>query len=359
MSGLPLSDRDPHTEPACGYLLQVEPVFHERVWGREDLRPIYSRPAERPQRVGEVWLTGDQNRVTNGRWAGTSLGEVARACAPGLLGSAGSAPRPGFPVFPLLVKFLFTNDKLSVQVHPPDSYAREKEGSAGKTEMWHVLAADPGAQLAVGFRDDLTSGAMWHREALRTAVRSGAIEQMLRWVDVRAGDTFFVPAGTVHAIGGGIGLCEIQQNSDVTYRLYDYNRPGTDGRPRPLHVEKSLDVLEWRSRGGRTRPLELAQDHATRLCLAACPYFATEQWLLEGAFEHTTGARGEIWIALEGAAEFRVAQEPVQCKQGEVVIVPADVDRFAVRSPHPSVFLRTYPPDLGADVIAPLEARGF
>ncbi len=131
---------------------------------------------------------------------------------------------------PLLVKFVFTSERLSVQVHPNDEFAAAHENSRGKTEMWYVLRADPGARLAIGFREAIS------RERLRESALSGEIEQLLNWIEVQAGDAFFVPAGTVHAIGGGLALCEIQQHSDITYRLYDY------GRPRELHLDKAMQV---------------------------------------------------------------------------------------------------------------------
>ena len=350
MSGLPNNESESVAAKSWKYPLKPEPLFQERVWGEPDLSFLY--PACTPaQRVGEVWLTGDQNRIRNGPRAGSSLGELAGALGSELLGSA--------PSFPLLVKFLFTREKLSVQVHPPDSYARRTEASLGKTEMWHVLRAEPGAKLAIGFRDDLPPAVLTNRAALREAVESGAIEQMLNWVAVQAGETFFVPAGAVHAIGAGLVLCEIQENSDITYRLYDYKRPGTDGRPRPLHVEKAFDVLEWDTCGGRTFPLDWGSTPGTRVLLAACPYFATEKWELDAPLEYRGPGHLEIWIGLEGRVEFEAAGERVLCQGGEAVILPPDVPELILRPAVASVFLRTFPPDLERDVMAPLRARGI
>ena len=364
MSSLPPSGSASHPAPACDYPLRPEPLFVERVWGRENLSFLYSsRPAE-PRRVGEVWLTGDQNRVTNGAAAGTTLGDLARQNPQALLGASVSNSRSGTGLsFPLLIKFLFTTDKLSVQVHPSDAYAQEREGSAGKTEMWHVLQAEPGARLAIGFREELTRGPRMERSELRNAVENGEIEAMLDWTEARGDDTFFVPAGAVHAIGAGLVLCEIQQNSDVTYRFYDFNRPGMDGRPRPLHIEQALDVLQWRASGGRTAPLELANALATetaaRRCLAACPYFATEKFSLRNPYHHQGRGRLEIWIALEGDARFEAGGEPVACHRGEVLVLPAALHSAWIHPTSPSVFLRTFPPDLEADILAPLRAQGF
>ncbi|MBI3896134.1 MAG: class I mannose-6-phosphate isomerase [Acidobacteria bacterium] len=360
MSGSPSPEFDLSSLPSYSYPLKLEPIFQERVWGQQDLAFLYPQRPSEPFRVGEVWLTGDHNRVANGPWAGATLSEVAHACGPALLGKyANASPEVGSPLFPLLVKFLFTSEKLSVQVHPPDSYARAREGSAGKTEMWHILKAGAGARLAVGFRKDLSPNWSRDRCAFRAAVESGEIERVLDWVEVKTGETFFVPAGTVHAIGPELVICEIQQNSDITYRLYDYKRPGTDGHPRPLHVEKALDVLEWNTRGGRTRPVELATKSVPRLLLAACPYFATEKLRLDAVSRYETQARVEIWIGLAGEVHFEGGGERVPCRKGEALVIPADMPSFTIHPISPSIFLRTYPPGPQVDLGAELLRRGF
>jgi mannose-6-phosphate isomerase len=193
---------------------------------------------------------------------------------------------------PLLVKFVFTTEKLSVQVHPGDEYAALHHASRGKTEMWHILAAEPGAKIAAGFREPLTA------EELREAAQSGEIEQMLHWFDAKPGDTFFIPAGTVHAIGPGLALCEIQQYSDITYRLYDY------GRPRELHLEHGVKV----SRLGSWDP--------RRTGSVSCDYFRTSL-IGSGARPSTKGL--ELLIAIEGSGSLN--GEPVRA--GEVWYVPA------------------------------------
>lgn len=346
------------------YPLHLEPVFLERVWGKEDLSVIYgSRPPE-PLRVGEVWLTGDRNRISNGPWAGQTLAETARRNPDAILGESIARTRsPHGPAFPLLVKFLFTSKKLSVQVHPTDAYARECEGSRGKTEMWHVLRVEPGARLAVGFRQDLAQGARWSRDDLRKAVESGEIETMLGWTEVHPGDTFFVPAGTVHTIGPDVVLCEVQQNSDITYRFYDYKRPGVDGKLRPLHIEQALDVLKWRTPGGQTEPLELNFASGRRHCLAACPYFSTERFSFNGPVQHPVQGRVEVWIGIEGEARFESGGQTAVCRSGQAVVLPAALESTAIY-PHAgtnsdAVFLRTSPCDPETDVLAPWLAQGF
>jgi mannose-6-phosphate isomerase len=244
--------------------VRLEPSFVPKIWGATDLEPWFARAAEN---IGEVWFLPP-------------------------------------PAVPILVKFLFTSARLSVQVHPSDDYALQHENSLGKAEMWHILRASPGAEIALGFREPLT------RERLREASLTGEIEHLLRWIPVSPGETYFTPPGTVHAIGGGVALCEIQQVSDVTYRLYDY------GRPRELHLDKAVEVSELCPHPG-AQPLNGER-------LVDCPYFRTEKLHFEspqrycysrphlliviagaGAFDGHPCRAGEVWLAKAGA-EFSV-----------------------------------------------------
>ncbi|MEX2261057.1 MAG: class I mannose-6-phosphate isomerase [Bryobacteraceae bacterium] len=260
--------------------------FREKVWGRTDLKPWFASDGKR---IGEVWFTDEKP-------------------------------------LPILVKFLFTSDKLSVQVHPDDDYAREHEGCAGKTEMWHILHAEPGARIALGFREPIT------RERLREASLSGEVEKLLNWVTVQAGDTYFTPAGTVHAIGEGIVLCEIQQNSDVTYRLYDY------GRPRELQVERAVEVADLGRHPGACQPATSANGDQV---LSMCRHFATEALALHGPREFAPGNRSfDLLIVLEGSGHMGEAE----FHAGQVWLVPADAAPFRI-VPHSSArLLRTYVP---------------
>jgi mannose-6-phosphate isomerase len=252
----------------------------EKVWGSSDTEPWYPRSSAK---TGEVWFTAPEE------------------------------PR-------LLVKFLFTSGKLSVQVHPPDSAA-----GPGKTEMWHVLRAEPGASLALGFEQPLS------RERVRAAALSGEIESLLHWLEPRPGENFLVPAGTVHAIGAGMALCEIQQNSDVTYRLYDY------GRPRELHLDQSLQVADLGRHPGLTLPVELGDG---RRLLVECPYFRTESMDLTGGQSHAGGPQAEFLSCLEGRGQF-AGQEFVP---GQVWIVPAKTPPFVIQPRGRARLLRTFVP---------------
>ena len=204
---------------------------------------------------------------------------------------------------PVLIKFIFTSERLSVQVHPDDAYAAKHENSRGKTEMWHILAAEPGATIAIGFREELS------KQRLREAIADGSIEKLLNWVPVAPGETYFVRAGIVHAIGAGVTLCEIQQNSDITYRLYDY------GRGRELHVDKGLEVLE-------TGAYE-----ALRPMPVKCEHFSTEEIHLKAGAPSTMVADC-LLVALEGAGTL----DGYNIRQSEVWLVPADAGTLELGS---------------------------
>jgi mannose-6-phosphate isomerase len=262
-----------------GHPVRLEPSFHAKLWGTTDLAPWFPPAVEK---IGEVWF-----------------------------------PPP--PEVPILVKFLFTSARLSVQVHPDDEYARRHEDSAGKTEMWHILRTEPGAEIALGFREPIT------RERLRSASVSGEIEKLLHWIPVAPGETYFTPAGTVHAIGGGLALCEIQQVSDVTYRLYDY------GRPRELHLDKAADVSDLGRHPG-------AQPSNGEL-LVQCQYFRVEKLTFSARAKYSC-LRPHLLIVIEGHGAFG----DLACRAGEAWLVPAG--EFPVIPNSPLRLLRaSIPPD--------------
>ena len=210
------------------YPIKLIPVLKFPIWGGRRLKTDWCVQTDAPT-VGESWVLTlrkqEKNVIANGVWAGRKLEEVIKT-----FGASADD-------FPLLVKLLDAGDTLSVQVHPDDRYAAEKEHDRGKTEMWHVIEADPGAELIMGLKPGITP------EDFAKAVRSGKIEDALSHIPVKPGETYFIPAGMPHAIGKGILLAEIQQNCDLTYRIYDFNRLGADGKPRDLHIQKALDVV--------------------------------------------------------------------------------------------------------------------
>jgi mannose-6-phosphate isomerase len=255
-------------------------TFHERIWGTTQLSPWFD---DCSKKIGEVWFQAE-------------------------------------PPLPLLVKFLFTSAALSVQVHPNDAYARIHENSAGKTEMWHVLRANPGARIALGLSQKITAA------QLRASSESGEIEQLLNWLEVHPGDTFLIPAGTIHAIGAGVVICEIQQTSDITYRLYDY------GRARELHLERAMDV----SFMDRWEPIKPPAGFLSR-----CPYFATQAIDINAPLTYVPDDdRFHLVIFTEGCG--RIGSRPFRA--GEVWHLPAGAGAFRIEPEGSARLLRAYVP---------------
>jgi mannose-6-phosphate isomerase len=261
--------------------------------------------------VGEVWLTGDGNLVANGPLVGLSLGELCKQHGRALVGeSARETER-----FPLLIKFLFPREKLSVQVHPDDEAARRVGQPCGKTECWYVLAAEPGAQVALGLKPGVT------REQLARAIEEVRAEALLNWVDIHAGEMIYVDAGTVHTIGPGSILVETQQNSDTTYRLYDY------GRPREIHVEQGLAASRERTRAGKVR-----HDGTT---LVGSPSFLVEKFSLTETRCFEAAHSPQIFLALAGSGVAE-SSSPVSFSRGDALVVPAAVGQVGI---HPKADL--------------------
>ncbi len=299
------------------YPLLLKPEFVERVWGTRDLAPLFGpAPGEAP--VGEVWLTGDDNRVVNGVFAGKSVGELCRAYGRDLVGDTARETER----FPLLVKFIFPADKLSVQVHPDDETARRAGLPCGKTECWYVVKADPGAKVGLGLRPGTT------REQFARAIEEVRAEQLLNWIDVQTGDMIYVDAGTVHTIGPGVILLETQQNSDTTYRLYDY------GRPRQLHVEQGLAALKERTGAGKVEP----HGHENFDVLVSSPCFDVARHRLArnammGGMNAGPNAyrKAEVIVGLEGCGVVESqGNERITFARGDAVVIPASIDTFRV-----------------------------
>jgi len=249
--------------------------------------------------------------------------------------------------FPLLVKFIFPCDTLSIQVHPDDAYAAKHEqaaGGRGKTEMWHILSAQPGAELLIGLNPGVT------KEVLRESIATGNVENLCVRHSVRAGETYFLPAGTQHAIGPGMVLCEVQEYSDLTYRVYDFGRVDSSGKPRELHIEKALEVTNFAgTRGGKIPPLVLHSPDAQKQLLAACAYFATERWdchkttLIESDAE-----RFQLLVILQGHGKFYDADWALDYRTGEAWFLPASLPVLTLQPASATALLRITVPDLPA-----------
>jgi len=293
------------------YPFLLIPIFDERPWGMRDLRPIYTKVVKEP--IGESWLTWGDSRIANGPFAGRTLGEIASQYKRGLVGSAAVYEDR----FPLLVKFLFTAEKLSVQVHPDDARAQSLGEPCGKTECWYVLDAKPDAQLALGLKPGVSIA------EFESSIRDNRAEELLNWINVHAGDMLYVAAGTVHTIGGGVVLLETQQTSDITYRLYDY------GRPRELHIKEGIAAIKLDSRAGKV----VRQSSDDPDVLVRSPFFQVEKLKLREPLDaRVTPQSPHIVVAIYGAGVLESpGMEPVGFAKGEAVVVPACVPHYSVR----------------------------
>src|SRR6266849_352146 len=303
------------------YPLLMTPLFDPRPWGARDLSPIY--PQQFKEKIGESWLTGDHCKVQNGELVGKSLSELALQYKRELVGEAPADDSR----FPLLAKFLFPHEKLSVQVHPDDDDARAIGQPWGKTECWYVVHAKPGAQIALGLKAGVT------RDEFGKAIQAKKAEDLLHWMNIYAGEMIYVAAGTVHTLGPGSILLETQQQSDTTYRLYDY------GRPRELHLELGLAAVKEKVASGKVikpAPVELNGNKSRHAQLVAAPYFAVDTFELKSSHEfcidHLGKSSVQIMVAVEGCGICEVpGVEPVTFAKGDAVVVPACMSKFRVR----------------------------
>jgi mannose-6-phosphate isomerase len=291
----------------------LRPWFSERVWGRRDLRPWYQETGTK-ELVGEAWLTGPQCVVESGEFEGRTLGSLT-----GELGGE----------FPLLVKLLFPNEKLSVQVHPDDRQAQAAGEARGKTECWYVLEAEKGAAVALGLKDGVTGA------DVERAIAAGTMEDLMRWVPVSVGDMLFVDAGTVHAIGPGVVLLETQQTSDVTYRLYDY------GRPRELHLEQGLKVIKAKTDAGKVPPQRM--DGFTRLIEQK--YFVVDRFDLGQMEERRVSFSGHgCLVGLKGEVAVITPGDEVELVPGQAVVIPPGHAEVIVEAEKDASFVRCVAP---------------
>jgi mannose-6-phosphate isomerase len=311
----------------------MSPVFDPRPWGTRDLSPIYPNH-HFAEKIGESWLTGDDCKVADGPLQGKSLAELSSKYRRELVGNA--ARDPGR--FPLLLKFLFPHEKLSVQVHPDDEAARQVGEPWGKNECWYVAHAKPGAQVALGLKGGVT------KAQFENAIYERRAEELLNWVSVFPGDMIYVAGGTVHTLGPGAIIVETQQQSDTTYRLYDY------GRPRELHLQEGLSVVKEHAQSGKVvrsepRAMEGGKNRCSRL--VASPYFVVEMFELNELHEFRMSQEEarksvQILVVVEGCGVVEAdGIEPVTAAKGDAVVVPASLGEFRVRPQWMMEFLKS------------------
>ena len=320
---------------------RIEPIFSPRIWGARSLAPLFPEKTNLREPLGEAWLTGVDCKIATGPFAGRSLGAAWHEMPVEWRGSTLKAVKD----FPLLAKFIFPTDKLSIQVHPDDTYAAVHEkaaGGRGKTEMWHVVSAEPGAHLLAGLKPGAT------KEKFLESLAAHTLEDLLQTHHVHAGDTFYIPAGTPHTIGANMIVCEVQEYSDLTYRVFDYDRVDAHGKPRELHIEKALEVIHFGySHGGKVPPLDLgaSQQHAKLLC--ACRYFAAEKLEFSERCEFAgDSAHFQLLIILAGRGNLGWPASAARYAAGECWLLPASLDLAALHPLQPTTVLRAYVPDV-------------
>jgi len=299
--------------------------------------------------IGEVWVTDDTSRFLNGPVAGLTLAEASEKYGPELHGRAWKGTR-----FPLLAKYIFTSQWLSVQVHPDDEYARVHDpGNVGKCEMWYILQADPNAEFLLAVAPGVT------REALKAGFEKGKSMELLRRYRATTGEAIFVPPGMVHALGPGLVLFEAEQNSDLTYRLDDFGRLGLDGKPRPLHLAKGMDVIREDLPPCRDLPrLEFPEPFGSRRYILASRYFAVEEvYLRTTASFESSPERVEVYSVLEGEGRVENAAGWLGYRTGETWIIPPGAGAYRFVPEEETVLLKFYIPDLDEDFRRPLAAR--
>lgn len=328
------------------YPLTFAPVFRDYIWGGRNLETKLNRELP-PGKVAESWeISGHPSsptKVDNGSLAGETLPDILARLGLDLVGRRSQAMLERGK-FPLLIKLLDANKPLSVQVHPDDAYANEHEqGELGKTEMWYVLHAEADAQLIYGLKPGVTP------ELFRQALDAGELETWLHYLPVQSGDTIFVSSGSLHALLKGVIVAEIQQNSDTTYRVYDWNRVGDDGKPRPLHIDKAMDVINFdliEPDAVTPQPLNRIDGFSHDL-LVNCPYFRTEKLLFEqpGLFTgHCDGSTFEIWGVMSGHSRIAWSGDPLELSAIRFALLPAALGDFTVEVTEPSTLLRVYVP---------------
>lgn len=323
------------------YPLTFEPIIKRYLWGGRRLGTELGKPIDFGNDFAESWEVvdhgQDQSIVASGPLKGTTLSELVAQYGTELFGR--HAPQKHFP---LLFKFLDCHQDLSVQVHPNDeAAARQQQADLGKTEAWVVLDAAPGSVIYAGLKAGV------NRQAFEAALHEGKVPDCLHRIEPAAGDCIFIPAGTVHALGAGLLIAEIQQASDTTYRLFDWNRLGPDGRPRPLHVQQGLDVIDFNA--GPVRPQSAQRTgHSSTERLATCDKFVLDRWRLEGDQQMGGDKRFHILSVIEGEAMLRrkdpADEEPLLMPRGQTVLIPAAAGPVSVATRGRAILLDMYLP---------------
>ena len=305
------------------YPLQFEPILKERIWGGEKLKTILNKPIT-SKITGESWelstVEGDVSIVANGNLKGKSLMELIDETPNEILGTR-VYERFG-KQFPLLFKYLDAREDLSIQVHPNDKLAKERHNSFGKTEMWYVMQADTDSRIIVGFKENSS------KEEYLKHLNDKSLVSILDDVKAKSGDVFFLETGTVHAIGAGLVVAEIQQTSDITYRLYDFDRKDAQGNTRELHVDLALDAINY-NKVDTHKKYETKTNESN--VVVDCPYFTTNFIPLENKVDVSkSGETFTVYMCIEGSFEIEYSGFKQAYKKGDTVLVPAEINAFVL-----------------------------
>lgn len=321
------------------YPLKFKPIFKDKIWGGNKINTILNKKFQPLPNCGESWelsgVQGELSIIANGFLAGNNLEEIVEIYMGDLIGDK-IYDKFGIE-FPLLIKFIDANDDLSIQVHPNDELSKERHNAYGKTEMWYVIQAESGSMLNSGFNKEIT------QEEYLASLNNNTLTKILNYEEVSAGDVFFMPAGRVHAIGKGILLAEIQQTSDVTYRIYDYNRKGNDGKPRELHTDLAVDAIDYTFHKNYKTNYKYSLNQTSEI--VDCKYFTTSiiefDKKLKKDYNHLDSF--VIYICLKG--EFTITDENKTVTKviiGETVLVPAELKDITLDPSQKSKILEVY-----------------
>ena len=309
------------------YPLKFTPIFKDKIWGGNKIKSILNKDFGHLPNCGESWelsgVEGNISVVSNGFLAGNTLEELIEIYMGDLVGE-GIFETYGIE-FPLLIKFIDANDDLSIQVHPDDEMSKERHNAFGKTEMWYVMQADQGSKLQSGFNQQVD------QDKYLFKLEHNELTDILNFEEVAAGDVFFIPAGRVHAIGKGILLAEIQQTSDITYRIYDYDRRDNEGNPRELHTELALDAIDYTLSPGYKTRYESKLNESVEL--AKCKYFTTNVLDLNTIVEKDYNKLDSfvIYICLDGELQIETESGSETVQKGETILIPASIENVQLK----------------------------
>ncbi len=309
------------------YPLRFKPILKERIWGGSKLGDKLGKPTTGSQ-IGESWeisaVPENVSEITNGAYSGNSLDKLIELYPEALLGQS-VLSRFG-KTFPLLIKIIDASADLSIQVHPDDRLAKERHNSFGKTEMWYVMDADPGARLLIDFNQHITP------EGLKKRLANSTLMDVMNQEEVQEGDTFFIKAGKIHAVGAGVLMAEIQQNSDITYRVYDYDREDMQGNKRELHTEQALDAIDFSLK--QDFKVTYDQKENSSNPMVSSPYFTTQYLPIKGQVSLDLSDREafSILMVVEGSVDLKTTLEDFTLNMGETCLIPAALDSVKLES---------------------------